>query len=185
MLNDGVYVAGSSAEIDRAKKWMDALRAKGIPVTSTWVENVTNVGAANPRDASIEDKQKWCLQDVRECLGSKALWLLMPIGPHSFGATYEFAFFTALHDQDAQTSIVSGDYKRSIFTSFSTCFDTDEEAFEAICKLIMPACNCGAMPEPMRIEGAKDAMITSHTMTCAISIWVKPPENRNAAEPEG
>lgn len=129
---EGVYVSASSKEIDRAKKWMDALRAKGIKVTSTWIENVTKIGESNPRDASVMDKQRWAVQDIREVLSSEICWLLMPTGEHSFGATTEFAFFNALHNIECQSPIVSGDYKRSIFTSFAACFDTDEQAFEQI-----------------------------------------------------
>lgn len=129
----GVYVSASSAETERAKKMMDALREKGIPVRSTWIENVAaNGGVANPRDASVEDRQKWSLQDVREAISSQIFWLLMPSGPHSFGAAFEMGFFTALANDAMQGCIVSGDYKRTIFTSFAECFDTDEEALNEI-----------------------------------------------------
>ena len=129
----GVYVSASSDEKERAKKWMDALRAKGIPVTSTWYEEVAkNGGIANPRDASLEDKQKWCRQDIKEALSSAVLWLLLPVEKHSFGATFEYTTFVVLSDPSCQSHVVSGDYKKTIFTSFSPCFDSDEEAFEQI-----------------------------------------------------
>ncbi len=136
---NGVYVAGSSAEIDRARKWILALQEKGVIVNSTWTDNVKKVGEANPRDASNEDKQAWCLKDVREAIGSSVMWLLMPSGPHSFGAAFEMGFFSALADPEIQQSIVSGDYKRSIFTSFSDRFDTDEQAFDAIVQMFESA----------------------------------------------
>ena len=132
----GVYVAAGSHEIERASAWVSRLRAKGIHVTSTWIDTVKAVGDANPRDASDEQKQAWCLKDVREALSSQVFWLLMPT-TNSFGATFEYAFFVALSpDEDRYKHVVSGDYKRSIFTSFSTCFESDEEAFVAICVLL-------------------------------------------------
>lgn len=135
-----VYIAASSSEMDRAEKWKKALEAEGVQVNSTWIDVIRNQpnGEANPRDATIEQKKAWCLKDVKEALGSSVLWLLMPQGPHSFGATFEYAFYVAL-SPDHNQHFVSGDYKRSIFTSFSTCFDKDEDAFEAIVKLFKDA----------------------------------------------
>lgn len=138
-MRDGVYVATSSKEIDRASRWMSALRAKGIKVTSTWIDVISAQpnGEANPRDASDEQKQTWCLKDVREALGSQVFWLLMPEGPMSFGASFEYGFYVALSpDLEQAAHVVSGDYRKSIFTSFSTCFDTDEAAFAAILSLL-------------------------------------------------
>lgn len=129
----GVYVSCSSKEIERAKKWMDALRAKGILVTSTWVEVIEKSGKdANPRDATDDQCRQWAKTDVREVISSQVMWMMIPKGDHSFGATFEYTAFVMLSDASLQSHIVSGDYKRSIFTRFSTCVDTDEEAFALI-----------------------------------------------------
>ena len=154
----GVYVAAGSDEMERAKKWIAALRAKNIPVTCTWVDTVTKVGDANPRDAELEQKLKWCLKDIQEALQSQIFWMLMP-KITSFGATFEFAFFVALTDKAETMTIVSGDWKKSIFTAFAApnVFDTDEEAFNTIASAY----------EEAREEAAQ------------------PPTNENAAQPKG
>lgn len=130
----GVYVSASSAEKDRAKKWMDALRAKGIHVSSTWIEVVEKEGGgvANPRDASVDDRKNWAQKDVREALCSQVFWLLMPNGPHSFGAAFEYAAFVIMSNEELQSHVVSGDHMKTIFSAFSQCFNNDEEAFEQI-----------------------------------------------------
>lgn len=155
----GVYVAAGSDEMERAKKWIAALRAKNIPVTCTWPEVIEKEqGVANPREAPLEQKLKWCLKDIQEALSSQILWLLMPTKT-SFGATFEFAFFVALTDKAETMTIVSGDWKKSIFTAFAApnVFDTDEEAFNTIASAY----------EEAREEAAQ------------------PPTNENAAQPKG
>jgi len=157
-MRKGVYVAGSSAEIERARAVMAKLRERGIHVSSTWPEIVAAEGGiANPRDASVEDKKKWALTDVQQAISSQVLWLLMPQGPHSFGAAFEYGFFLALCPEDEAVHVVSGDHKRTIFTAFSLCFDNDDEALEKICEMF------------------KDEIVAI----------VAEPENENAAQPEG
>jgi hypothetical protein len=133
--------------MERAKKWMDALRANGITVTSTWCEVIASVGVANPRETPVEQKLVWCLQDLKEVCNSRVFWLLMPSGAHSFGATFEFASFVASKEAAISIAIVSGDYKRSIFTSFAECVDTDEEAFDAIVAALAPENKNADQPE--------------------------------------
>ena len=135
----GVYVAGSSAEIERARGWMQKLRERGVHVSSTWPEVVAAEGGqANPRDATVEQRKGWSLTDIKQATGSQVFWLLMPQGPHSFGAAFEYGFFVALCPDGKATHVVSGDHLRTIFTAFSLCYDSDEEAFEVICKMFEP-----------------------------------------------
>lgn len=73
-----VYVAGSSDEIDRARRWIAALRTDGIHVTSSWPENVAAVGSANPRDAATPDRARWANNCVDELVRAELIWFLAP-----------------------------------------------------------------------------------------------------------
>lgn len=123
-----VYVAGSSRELDRAAEAMAALRAMGVIVTSTWVENIRELGrGGNPRDATIDEKKAWasgCLRGVRD---SGVLWLLMPVTPTA-GCWVELGFAMGLPGE--KRFVVSGiDQWRSIFTAYAdVSFETDGEA---------------------------------------------------------
>jgi len=48
-----VYVAGSSKEMERAERVMNALRAAGHEITADWVAKIREVGVANPADFTV------------------------------------------------------------------------------------------------------------------------------------
>ena len=57
--------------------------AADIMLTSTWVDVIGRVGAANPKDATIEQLTAWTLRDLAEVAEADNLWLLLPaIGTH-------------------------------------------------------------------------------------------------------
>lgn len=125
-----LYLAGASAEIDRARKWAQALREADITVLSTWVEVIGKTGAANPADATPEQLTKWTLRDEAEVKGSELLWLLLPSkGIHTVGAYIELGIARATGKH-----IVTSGLHRPIFTPVlaDISFATDEEAFEYI-----------------------------------------------------
>lgn len=125
-----IYLAGASAEIDRACKWAQALREADITVLSTWVEVIGKAGAANPTDATIEQLTKWTLRDEAEVKASELLWLLLPAkGVHTVGAYIELGIARA-----TRKHIVMSGLHRPIFTPVlaDMSFVTDEEAFEYI-----------------------------------------------------
>lgn len=125
-----LYLAGASAEIDRARKWAQALRDADITVLSTWVEVIGKAGAANPADATPEQLTKWTLRDEAEVKGSELLWLLLPAkGIHTVGAYIELGIARA-----SGKHIVTSGLHRPIFTPVlaDVSFATDEEAFEYI-----------------------------------------------------
>jgi hypothetical protein len=138
-----VYVAGASSEIERAEKWMAALHEAGIEVTSTWPEIIRKVGAANPMDASRNDRALWSAQDLAEVSDSNVFWFLLPEGKPTAGAYTEFGYavFMGAAASEARNAgipgaplfwiIVSGK-ETSIFTALADHFVSDEEALDAL-----------------------------------------------------
>lgn len=129
-----VYLAGAVAEIERADKWLKTLRARGIRVTSTWVDSVRKEGVSNPADNRL--RYKYARKDVQEIedawRDNGLLWMLAPLEPNvSHGAYFELGYATAR----GMARIVSGEYLRSIFTSLAT-FHThsDELAFQRVAR---------------------------------------------------
>lgn len=138
-----VYVAGASSEMERAEKWMAALREVGIEVTSTWPEVIRKVGVANPMDAPRTDRALWAAQDLSEVSGSDVLWFLLPEGRPTAGAYTEFGYAVFMGAAASQARdagipgaplfwiIVSGK-ETSIFTALADHFVSDEEALDAL-----------------------------------------------------
>lgn len=134
-----IYVAASSAEIDRAEKWMAALRKDGIVVTSTWPETIRRVqaeralslkDACNPKVATVSDRRMWSMENINAVINAEVFWLLVP-GPEnpSQGAYFEFA--TAWRER--KLTFASGGDQKFVFTSLAhSLFEQDEYAFDAI-----------------------------------------------------
>ncbi len=129
----GVYVAASSAEIDRATMWMGRLRLAGIEVTSSWPEVILKVGVANPMDASREQRRAWPVTDLAEVQSAAMLWLLCPTKP-TIGAYVELGYAAGIASP-GRYIFASGPEPKTIFTSIANYYATDEEAFEEIKKL--------------------------------------------------
>lgn len=140
-----IYVAASSAEIERAERWSDRLRSEGIPVTSVWPETIRRVQrerqmastheASNPRAATVADKREWSSENIRQILAAETFWLLVPTPPLlSEGAYYEFA--VAGRERKLTIASGGGDNQRMVFTAMAhiLCED-DEHAFEIIRKI--------------------------------------------------
>jgi hypothetical protein len=85
-----VYVAAASAEIDRARHFMQTLRCAGIRVTSSWVESIDEIGQANhlPADLSLH-AARTCLAEIIE---ADVLILLVPPPGHGYGSGVELGF---------------------------------------------------------------------------------------------
>lgn len=137
-----VYVACSSAEIERAERWIRGLRDRKILVTSTWPETIRRVqaerniastaAASNPRQATREDRQKWAMENVLAIKRATHLWLLCPPSEHvSQGAYFEFG--VAWNDK---RTIASGGDQRFVFSALADdLYETDEQAFERVLEL--------------------------------------------------
>lgn len=126
-----IYIAASSKEITRAKRWMALATQAGFEVVSTWPATIEKVGDANPRTASDEQRCGWTNTDIAEVRKADLLWLLVSSTDVSFGACFEFG---VAHERGIHT-VASGDTKRSIFTSVADEFDDDTAAFAHICKV--------------------------------------------------
>jgi hypothetical protein len=138
-----VYVAGASSEIERAEKWIAALRATGVEVTSTWPEIIRKVGVANPMTAPREQRQIWSAQDLSEVSHAEVFWFLLPEGVPTAGAYTEFgyAMFLGAAAREARECGISGappfwiivsGKETSIFTALADHYDSDDEAFRAL-----------------------------------------------------
>jgi hypothetical protein len=124
-----VYIAASSADIERAEHWRDRLIAAGVTVTSSWMANVRKVGAGNPRDASDAQRNAWSTQCLIEVVESDVLWLLVPpAGVDTVGAWWEAG---AASVSDVWI-VASGDTRRTIFTARGVEYLDDETAFAAV-----------------------------------------------------
>lgn len=131
-----VYVAASSADIDRAERWMAALRDAGHQVTSTWTANVRKVGAANPRHASEAERVLWSTDCFVQISASDLVWLLVPPPEKpSFGAWIEVGYALACQQLEGTRSLISsGDTKQSIFCAMGVELVHDADAFAWICR---------------------------------------------------
>lgn len=124
-----VYVAGASAEIDQCEHWMGRLRALGHRISYDWCANIRRVGNANPREATEEQRHEWSRTDIDAALVSDVFWLLMPTRP-TVGAWVEFG---AVRQTGGPRTLVSGDWRASIFTSLADeRFDKHEDALDWI-----------------------------------------------------
>lgn len=119
-----VYVAGSSAEIDRAEQVMQAIERAGHVVVSTWTEDIASVGEANPRDASAEERRGWARGCLRQVGGSDALVFLVPREP----ATTRGGWAEMAYAFRSQIPILcSGDTKQSVFCALGDEVELDAE----------------------------------------------------------
>lgn len=122
-----VYVAGASAEIERADRVIALCEMAGFKVVSTWPALVRQVGHANPRDAAKEDRRRWSINDLEEVAQAHVLWFLAPTKPlTTSGAWVELGAAYAL----GVSIVTSGDTKQSIFSAVGEEFATDEEVID-------------------------------------------------------
>lgn len=129
---ENVYVSASSAEIDRAELWMGRLSMAGLNVTSTWARVIRDVGSANPRDATREQRKQWSDVDLGEVRACDLLWFLVPaLDKPTRGAWLEVGFA----DAAGKLLVFSGDTKQSIFCATGDEYEDDIDAFATICRL--------------------------------------------------
>lgn len=122
-----IYIAASShpLEIARAKSVRERLIARGHVITSTWIENVEAVGAANPRNASKRERSVWmrrCLDEV--CASDALLFLVPPLDRPTRGAWMELDRAIA----KCREVVCSGDTLQSIGCALGLETDSDDEA---------------------------------------------------------
>jgi len=123
-----VYVAGSSAEIDRARAATERLRAAGLVVVSTWPDVVAAVGDANPPDASRKDRAEWARTDLDEVTVADIVLLLCPHESAGRGAYLEAGY--AL--RQGKPVYAAGRTEQSVFCALMSEHVLDEDAIDAI-----------------------------------------------------
>ena len=122
-----IYIAASShpLEIARAKSVRERLISRGHVITSTWIENVEAVGAANPRHALKTERNAWMRNCLNEVQSSDAfLFLVPPLDRPTRGAWMELdrAICSGLE------VVCSGDTLQSIGCALGLETDSDDEA---------------------------------------------------------
>jgi hypothetical protein len=131
-----IYVAGASADIDILEAWIRRLVEVGFDITFDWTKQVRQVGAANPRDASWEDRLTWANQDREGVLKAQYFWLLIPSAKPSIGCWIEYGMATnsTFH---RPVGFISGDIESTIFSAWADHrFKLHEAAFQALCQRI-------------------------------------------------
>lgn len=124
-----VYLAASSADLERVKLWRQRLREAGAEPLSTWIENVERVGDANPRAAAHADRARWSLKNLSELAASDVVWLLAPpAGLQTRGGWFELGFAYCA----AKPMVVSGDTAQSVYSSLGHEYESDEQGFQAV-----------------------------------------------------
>jgi hypothetical protein len=153
-----VYLAGASRELDRARFWRLRLVHAGVAVASTWIDNISQVGAANPRDASPDQRRGWTWQCLAEVRHASVLWMLVPaIGAETRGAWSELGYAAAIYTPGRERIICSGDTGQSIFTALGEEHETDEFAFDAVLRVLgIPS----ARQQALRDVAAKEVQHT-------------------------
>lgn len=149
VLPPSVYIAGSAAEIERARHWHIALRAAGVTVVSSWIESVASAsGVSNPRDATKDERLTWSAGCLREVDRAAVFWFLVPpLDRTTRGGWVEAGYAYAL----AKPMVFSGDCKQSIFTALGTEFHSLEQCFGGVQAL----CDDQAIREVIRLVGAR------------------------------
>ena len=127
-----VYCAGSSdpACLPRIYWAMVELERAGIRVVSTWPQNVASVGAANPRDASSDQREDWMRECLRQIESADVLWFVVPSPQTTRGAWIELGYAYAL----GKTIVSSGDTLQSIGCALGHEFGTDAGALGFLVK---------------------------------------------------
>lgn len=124
-----IYVAASSAELERARRAMDLVVAEGWELANDWVSTIQAVGEANPADASDEERSGWAVAAIEAVRKSDALWFLVPQVGHGRGAYVELGCAATLWIP----IVVSGPGRaQSIFTAYGVPAATDDDAMSTL-----------------------------------------------------
>ncbi len=133
-----IYIAGSSSDMTRIRRWMATLQefnagelavaaAPGIELTHDWVAVIEKRGEANPV-ATFHERASWAGDDLSGVREADLLWVLMPPG-QSDGCFWEAGYADAL----GKEVVISGvNHERTIFTARGCCFEHDESAWDYI-----------------------------------------------------
>lgn len=122
-----LYIAGASAEVDMVVEYAAKAAAIGWHQTFEWWRDVLENRKRNVPDVALTDKERERLSraDLEGVARAEVVWLIIPPPGRSAGAWLELGAAIATKKR----IIVSGDWRRSIFTSLAERrFDTHDEA---------------------------------------------------------
>ena len=130
-----VYVAGSSAEVERAERVIASLRAMGHVVTFDWTRSVREYRSQGYRDADLDDDRCAMIasEDLDAVRRADALLFLSPEEPTT-GAWVELGCALNLANM---AILVSGKTARNfLFTRLADyIFDDDEAAIAGLANI--------------------------------------------------
>jgi len=137
-----VYVAGASGNKERARAFMDRVRARDdMQISYDWIADVDAAAASGVEDHALtdDDRFRYAQKDLRAICEANAMVALL--GDDSRGVWVELGYAIALKEAEldnVETIITAGGDKRSIFTVDPMidleCVD-DDEAFAALVAL--------------------------------------------------
>lgn len=119
-----IYVAGASAEVERAAAFMERCRNAGVEVVSTWAEAIKAEPVAD-RDLKPSDAIRYAEGDIEEIEAADGLVLLVPPPGRGAGAYVEFGW--ALGCPERWTMVV-GDPAQSVFFRLADMHAPNEDA---------------------------------------------------------
>lgn len=130
-----IYIAGASTEAERCKALAWWVRSMGGEIAVPWWDAVL-AAKVHDRELSEPARFEFAAQDLRGVDECALFWLVIPADGHGRGAWVEFGYAIGeLLGSGARRrrTIVSGDWRASIFTSFADeRFDTHEEALARV-----------------------------------------------------
>lgn len=130
-----VYIAGSSNEIGRVLRAVDACGVGGIEVTCTWPAVVAATpGGANPADATKVERCGWSNTDLLEVAAADLLWFLVPTAPNvTRGAWVEAGYAIG---KDKLLVFSKENTKQSVFCALGDEFGDDVAALVHILEIL-------------------------------------------------
>jgi hypothetical protein len=123
-----IYVAGASREVDLVDGFMRRLRTAGYPVAYDWTVDVRASAALGETDADLSEAARLERSGTETfaVTGCHLFWLIIPHSRVTVGAWVEMGIAMGSY----RPIVVSGDWKRTIFTAQALRrFDLHEEAF--------------------------------------------------------
>lgn len=127
-----VYVAGSSAELERAEAAMLKLEHAGVRVTSSWPIVVRDQSAPNPRDVSRDQRRHWSAVDLEEVRSADVLLMLVPkVDAPTRGAWLEAGYAHGF----GKIVVFAGDTLQSIFCATGYEFADDASALDFVIRI--------------------------------------------------
>ena len=126
-----VYIACPSAELERARRAMDAVRASGLEVAHDWVAQIDAIPGDPNRDIPPGPARALSLTAFRHLKRAGMLWLLFPEA-ETIGTWIETGgwLMASMQLAGARFIVSGGDVRRSIFLNGNAfrVFETDDDA---------------------------------------------------------